>query len=834
MKQVTLLCGLAALSFSGMAQQVQHINQFGVSVFEGSHTLKPAHRADAGTRAKLLAAFPGWYIGTDRWTGGFTELNGPAVSIPGSGLEEKARTAMRSKLSVVGLNEAEWKLVDTRTNTKGFTILSFMQEVDGHTVSFAKMHVRFNADQKLARISMKSYGVPDLSLSPSVTEATALAKAIAGMETADITSQNIEGDWQWFPIPSAEGYQLHPAYKFTLTGKTEQGGSVPLNAYGYVDATNGDLLYRDNEVKDATDLQVVGRVYDKGFTLPSSLKGLPYIKADIGVPTMLLANDTGLLTSTTPTSPTTFQVSLSGKWSNVISVPDAKTTPTFTSVVSTSGSIDSFPVSSIATSRHINAYYHVNTVHDFMKSLYGTTFTGMDYALTTNVDATGICNAFFTGTGGSSINFYPAGGGCVSFAEVRDVVYHEYGHGIVNKLYTSGMTNGGLNEGQADVWALSITKDSVLARGATIGAPTSFIRRYDGTPKVFPVNLTGEVHDNGEIIAGAWWDYGKNVGSVDSMSKLFALTLADQPDGPNGTEGDVYFEMLIDALVNDDNDGDLSNGTPHFLPLVKAFARHGIYLLQDADLTHTELGHQAKGASITFNATLTVSHPEFFSGLDLVYRTSRATGAAWDTVSMTDLGAMNFTATIPGQDAGTLVDYYFAAEDIVNQTGIFFPANFYPPAILAESQSNIPYQFGVGLTVSKIFDFETDPGSDWRIGIATDNATSGKWVRAVPISSKVSGNIVQTGNDHTSGTGSCLVTANATSTWASASSASVKNGVTTVTTPLFDISSYTTPVIEYYRWYGNDRGQFPKRDRLARKPVCRFSIFGSRGKHEPA
>lgn len=81
-----------------------------------------------------------------------------------------------------------------------------------------------------------------------------------------------------------------------------------------------------------------------------------------------------------------------------------------------------------------------------MKNQYGTSFTGMDYSLVTNVDVTGTCNAFYTGAGGSSINFFPAGGGCVSFAEIRDVVYHEYGHAIVSKMYPGGMKNGGLND----------------------------------------------------------------------------------------------------------------------------------------------------------------------------------------------------------------------------------------------------------------------------------------------------------------------------------------------------------------------------------------------------
>src|SRR5690606_35935622 len=103
-------------------------------------------------------------------------------------------------------------------------------------------------------------------------------------------------------------------------------------------------------------------------------------------------------------------------------------------------------------------------------------------------------------------NFYAASG-CPSFAEIYDIIYHEYGHGINASFYSDmgkgRMFNGALNEGHADVWGMSITKDKVLGKGA-MGGTTSSIRRYDGAPKVYPQDIKGEVHADGEIIAGAW------------------------------------------------------------------------------------------------------------------------------------------------------------------------------------------------------------------------------------------------------------------------------------------------------------------------------------------
>lgn len=812
MKQLFLLFGLSAISIGTNAQQHadNHTgDKFGVSVFTNSHFLRPAKRADVGVQAKLAAKFPGWYIATDRWTGGFKDLNGKPIAVGGSTLEEKARNIMNNQLAVVNIKGSEWKLQGQQTNQSGITYLYFYQEVAGMKVAFTKMHFRFTADGQLARVNMTGYGAPDPKLNPTIGAAKALEIASAELDGAVITSKNIEADLEWFPIPSNEGYTLHPAFKFSIEGKVAQSSSVPLNMFGYVDGVTGELLYRDNETKDATDLTVVGSIYTNGILSAPQLVGLPNLTGKIGA-TTLISNDTGFFNGAAFAAPSTYNVSLEGPWSKVRSAPDANITPSFSKVVTSLGTSDSFTSATKSSSRHINAYYHVNTVHDFMKSQYGSSFTGMDYALTTNVDVSGTCNAFFTGAGGSSINFFPAGGGCISFAEVRDVVYHEYGHAIVSKMYSGGMKNGGLNEGQADVWSMCITKDSIMARGSN-GTPGSFIRRYDIDPKVYPKDLTGEVHANGEIIAGAWWDYARNVGNYDTMAKLFAAVLLnDKPDGPNGTEGAVYLDMLISSLIEDDNDADLSTGTPHMNELVKAFAKHGIYLLQDVDIIHTEIAHQPSGKAIDVNAQLVISNPVFFNSLSLVYRTKRSSGFVWNSVSMVDAGGFNFSAQIPAQSEGTIVDYYFSAKDMLSNEGVFFPYNFYPATVTAETKSNINYQFGVGITAKTVVDFETTLGSDWQLGISTDNATAGKWIQAVPVGSYLTGGILnQTDKDHTSGSGKCLVTGNASSIASSVYSASVKNGTTTVLTPFFDLTAYKNPIVEYYRWYGNNKGNFP-------------------------
>src|SRR5690606_17766250 len=110
-----------------------------------------------------------------------------------------------------------------------------------------------------------------------------------------------------------------------------------------------------------------------------------------------------------------------GKWARVRAIANGGVVPAFQDTLSSNGLDYTFPVAAPSSNRHVNAYYHVNRVHDFMKG-YFPSFTNLDFPLPTNVDVTGSCNAFYSGQN-VSINFYTAGNGCNSLAQIGDVVY---------------------------------------------------------------------------------------------------------------------------------------------------------------------------------------------------------------------------------------------------------------------------------------------------------------------------------------------------------------------------------------------------------------------------
>ena len=199
-------------------------------------------------------------------------------------------------------------------------------------------------------------------------------------------------------------------------------------------------------------------------------------------------------------------------------------------------------------------------------------------------------------------------------------MYHEYGHGINNYRYGSGMWNGGLNEGYADIWAISLTQNPVLGFGWDLVDPTVYVRRYDQNRKVYPQDLVGQVHADGEIIAGAFWDTYLNLGSMQQMLDLFKYTFDGAPDGPNGTEGIIYTDVLVEVLFADDNDADLTNGTPNDLDIIQAFALHGITLLSNAVIAHSPVSLAPGNIDISISANISATYSWALSSANCFYR----------------------------------------------------------------------------------------------------------------------------------------------------------------------------------------------------------------------
>jgi hypothetical protein len=142
-----------------------------------------------------------------------------------------------------------------------------------------------------------------------------------------------------------------------------------------------------------------------------------------------------------------------------------------------------------------------------------------------------------------------------------------------------------------------------------------------------------------------------------------------------------------------------------------------------------------------------------------------------------------FAATIPKQAAGRYVQYVIHAQDIEGRVG--------------EDPFEGAYGFVVGLLPVFADSFGTDGG--WTVGAEGDSATTGIWVRAVPIETTA-----QPGTDADGDTsGVCFVTGNGTP-GADPGDQDIDGGRTSLTSPRFDLSNAQSIRIDYSLWYVDD------------------------------
>jgi hypothetical protein len=756
--------------------------------------------------------YPDWGASMDYYTGLPHRAFGTPINYAPGGMDPllKAKLFLQNELGGFQLPLSEF-VVTRQLNDGKYIHIDFKQIHAGMEVLWSRTTVRMSQDLKICLFGTDAHrNIP--ALTPAISESQAIQAAVQTITTTVVNTE-VQSALKIFPLPKEGKYDYRPVYAVTV--HTQDDKITPGKYLTYVDAINGEILYRQNKVVHV-GFDVKADLYPTNLFAPLAnlpLKNLLVNVSGTNYYTDLLGNV--VVPGAGPVNPT---ITLSGKFIKIVTGANGTTSPTYSPSNVNNGDIVDFPHSSPnATERHMTCYYHANEIHDHMK-MHLPNFTAMDNPLTTRVDRTdGNCNAFYDG---SSINFYTTANGCNALSLVSDVMYHEYGHGITNVFWDDQGTsfdNGGMGEGYSDVWAMSITKSPLIGPGFFIGQPNSTIRRYDVNPKIYPQNLVGQVHADGEIIAGAWWDFAQDMisGSVtaseaiDTMARIFSDSHYGLANGPDGQEGQVYHDILIDALQYDDNDANLNNGTPHFLPIVNGFAAHGIYLLSDAELDHNEPGVVNAGSTISLQADATVNFPAFLGDVKMFFREKGTT--ALDSLLMTKNGNI-FTANFPQNAGPKIYEYYFNVYDNANTLSASSPeqARFG----ISSTQRNLPHFLIIGYKQVYLQDFENALSANWFVGnVAGDNATAaGRWIVAAPVPSTTNGDTVQTGKDHTSGTGKCAVTGNAPSATSTVGNADVDGGRTSLLTDELDLSTYTEPIISYWRWFSNSQGSNPRKD----------------------
>jgi Zn-dependent metalloprotease len=726
---------------------------------------------------------------------------GKGIQLTGSGdVASKSLDFIKTEMSSFNIKTED--LVLRNSKKSKYNYVDFYQTYLGLEVMNSRVTVRSTLDEKVILFGADVYNDIQLNTNPQLSDDVISNYAIGGIEYV-ITGISVDPKLKVLPVPVDGKYEYHLVYTVIVSANDFE--NFPARYNTLVDANSGEVLYRQDEIDHSADVSLRSTV-SVNPTVPTITVSIPFARVKVSGTDYFTDKD-GNVTISSVNSPTSATVYVQGTWCKVLK-GSSNTVKSFTTTINTGSNSLTYDGSGVSL-QEVSAFYDVSTIHEFMKG-YMPDFTGLDIEMKTTVDVAGSCNAYYDGT----LNFYAPGGGCSNMAFINDVVFHEYGHGINDHYYSDNgfsFNNGAMGEGYADVWAMGIIEQPVIGAGFYDGI-TDGIREYQNSIKVYPQDLVGEVHADGEIIAGAWWWTNNNIGSMDTTMQIFTESYNGFANGSNGNEGTVYRDILLDALTADDNNGNINDGTPHDAEILTAFAMHGITLIGDAVIKHTEPVSANTIDPINIQATITLDYPIYFGSATLHYKIENAPD--YLTAPMTLVNGNTYQGSIPAQAPATLIYYYFTVEDIYGNE-----AAVQPPGVVNDlMDNNIPYVLLNGYNKMQSEDFDNFAGF-WITGDPFDDATTGKWTIDEPQATyQIPGDdnsLVQTGTDHTTegvNTNVCAITANDASPNDPYNTQDVDNGATTLYSPTFDLSGYDNPAISYFRWYTNEASANPRND----------------------
>ena len=750
-----------------------------------------------------------WYVDFNEENAKPHRAFGKPIAVSGANAKEKAFHFITNELNAFNIPVNELNLSNVLSSSS-YDYVNFHQLYKGLKVLNSRLTVKLASHGNVVMFGLDVFNDININTIAKLTGDEALESAEKDLLFKP-TKFSVNPNLMVLPIPALRKNDYKLVYEIIL--ETLDQDQVPAIYYTLVDAQTGNVLYRNNKVKSigkkklavGMDVNVSANVYPTNPYNPSEIKPLANVKILVGSDVFFTDKNGNLpLADVSPVSATVF---LEGKWSAVMT---NNIIPQVISTLDPGSNSISFGQANV---KELSAYYHINIVHDYMKTKFPE-FDKLDFPLPANIDIDlngKDCNAFYDGT---SLNFLSPSAACNSFAQVGDIIYHEYGHAISDMFYIrqgSFFENHAMGEGYADIWAMGITKKPILGVGGRKFSASQYFRRYDKKKKVYPVDIIGEEHNDGEIIAGAWWDLGQKLGDLSRMMDLFSQTYYGLVSGPDGTEGQVFFDILVEVLQADDasiygGDNDITNGTPNDKDIIDAFSNHGITLLSNSSITHHPISESANDKPVTINTNITLQYPWAFSNAKVFYKLNRS--SIWKSIPMTPTNALEYTAEIPAQPAGTIIAYYLGLE---NSYGVISPVL---PFQADDSNPNIPYFILNGFSPIQTEDFENTQ-NNWMQGIPSDDASSGQWTIGVPIPSfrDDSFKVIVQPRDQTTPNGSkCAFTGNANSEFDIPGANDVDKGETTFESPAFDLTTYNNPVFSYNRWYTNNTSLNPAND----------------------
>lgn len=385
----------------------------------------------------------------------------------------------------------------------------------------------------------------------------------------DASTGNLIRDY--FPDPNNSG----------IIGFNSYTDQKKLNAQVFFDTDRGKVVSGLHSKMKSITGTIQGEIYQEHSTDPVSI--VPFEHEEISVPgNSANTNATGNYILTPGNGNYTLTTGLEGPFVRVQSYDAATNSDqdiTHTANVNDPGAFN-FTWRSTNSAPDdgdgLNVFWHANHLHDdYYQNILGISWTN-DWTNTScmnySVNRGNQNNAF----AGNPITIYSN-----NAARNCDIVYHESTHNVLYDIFggsyigwPSANSEGyAFDEGFADYAACSFNNDHLFGENVIATRDCDNTMQYPGT------TYNTEGHTGGQLISGVAWDLwnkeGLNHNNTDillfeGLSQMATLPSPYYFSNPNHSN---YLNSLLTA---DDNNNNLSDGTPNDRQIFQAFRNHDL------------------------------------------------------------------------------------------------------------------------------------------------------------------------------------------------------------------------------------------------------------------
>jgi hypothetical protein len=514
-----------------------------------------------------------------------TAITADVGNIPISNINNLSLDLLNSHLDKLGLKTSV-SLTNLKQSKSVFNnnkwYIDFAQSYRGIPVHDSNVSLVISDAGKLLAIHSSLKKIPDIDTTQAIPTDQVWAKLY---QIPDFVSKNpdlISMETVIFPAVNAQKKTPLDFYKFPMAYKVKVKTATPQSTWTIImDANSGEILLTYNElffqdepqdvpaVAENTVIQVVGSIFNVAVGALETVD-FPYLKilyqntdyfADhlgkVTLPPVNLVNGQDL------------QLIMDSPHFQVIDDDYQAANPPQTQKWDITGTTDNvirldlgIEISQPART----AYYLIETVNQYFRG--EMSFDGPKLTVLVNSkdidDVLAGCASYYSPAQHTLKLGRGEGCGSPNHAFSRDIVFHEYVHYLISNIHPipniDNSQSAAMSEGLADYYAASLNDDAV------------FGEKFLTKPRDLENNLTlndwqNKTHEDSQIFSGSLWDLRKEIGKGIADKLIYDALYAGRRSFEN---------FMYQLIIEDDDDDNLANGTPHLKKILYAFEQHGI------------------------------------------------------------------------------------------------------------------------------------------------------------------------------------------------------------------------------------------------------------------